>query len=231
MPSWLARPWACSRRGALNRAFISLVLVFTCTTPLQGQKDPLLEEVSAFVIIGDSENPELPNPLGLGVRSTWNISRGWLFRLSLTRVEDQTRKYGVACVSYAPHIACRETMTDNEMALTAMRGSLLRTLVIGRSLRLGFGGGLTFNNLAADSRSDDGARADLLAPNTGQVGFMGLVSAELILHPNLPVRLTGGLTSHLVKFHTCSGATPPQYDPFCKLIWFREGELGLTVPF
>lgn len=112
-----------------------------------------------------------------------------------------------------------------------LMGAVLRTVVLGSSLRVGFGGGFSFNSIKAASRADDGRKGDLLVPKTGQLGYLALLSADLILLPGFPVWLSGGLNSHWVHFHTCSGSDPPQYDPFCSISRFGEAELGLTIAF
>ena len=215
----------------MRQSCFAAFLILLSPIPLQGQRNTLFDEVSFVGSVADSNNPEFPSPVGFGVRSTWNIRPQWLFRLSYHRITDESHKTGLVCRSYAPHIICRPTVTDNTVTLVEVRGGLLRTVVLGGHLRLGFGGGLSFNNLSASSKADDGRRADLLAPKTGQVGYLALLSADLIIHPSIPVRLTGGLTNNWIHFHTCSGSNPPQYDPFCELAQIRELELGLTLAF
>jgi hypothetical protein len=208
-----------------------LVLILSSLSPLQGQEDALLEELNLFGVVATSNNPEFPSPVGFGVRSTRNLGHSWHFRLAYHRMTDESQKVGTICASYAPHIACSQDMTYSEMTLTGLRGGLLRTMVVGNHIRLGLGGGLSFNALSADNRGLGGERADLLAPKTSQVGYLALFSAEAIPFPGLPLRLTGGLVNHWVHFHTCSGSNPPQNDPFCTMATFQEAELGVSLAF
>jgi hypothetical protein len=208
-----------------------VALLLSTLSPLHGQEQSLLEEVTLFVVMATSDNPEFKSPMGFGVRSTWSFGGHWLFRLGYQRMTDESRKVGTVCKSYAPHISCTQAMTHSQMTLAGLRGGLLRTVVLGNYLRFGLGGGLSFNDLNARKVGEDGLRADLLAPKTGLVGYLALVSAEAIPFPGLPIRLTGDLINHWVHFHTCSGSDPPQYDPFCKISPFREVEIGLAISF
>jgi len=70
-----------------------------------------------------------------------------------------------------------------------------------------------------------------MAPKTGQLGYLALLKLDLVLPLPLPIRLSGGFTIHWIQFHTCSAYTPSQYDPFCTMTRFQEGELGLSVAF
>jgi hypothetical protein len=218
--------------GSGVRAFSGVVLLLAVFLgPLGAQEDRLLQDLGLYGKVASTGNREFPSPRALGIRSTWSFGKHWLFTLALERMKDESQKLGTICRIYAPHISCNQAMTYNEMKMTSLRGGLLRTVVLGRLLRLGFGVGFSFNVLNADSRGDNGWKADLLAPKTGQVGYLSLFSAEFIPLPALPLRLTGGLGSHWVHFHTCSGADPPQYDPFCKMSWFKEAEVGLSLAF
>ena len=208
-----------------------VVLLLSTLSPLHGQKPSLLEDVNLVVVMAGSDNPELQSPMGFGVRSTWSFGGHFLFRLGYHRVTDESRKVGTVCMTYAPNISCTQEMTHSEMTLAGVRGGLLRTVVLGNYLRLGLGGGLSFNDLNARRMSEDGRRADLLAPKTGLVGYLALVSAEAIPFPGLPIRLTGDLVNHWIHFHTCSGSNPPQYDPFCKISRMSEVEIGLAISF
>lgn len=215
----------------LKPFFLSLALVLLGSEPLWGQKNPLLEEVGVLAVAARSDSPEFPSPLGFEVHSTWTFQRQWLFRLSFHRLTDETHKEGRVCKSYAPHISCHQELTHSDMALAGLRGGILRTVIFGKSLRMGFGGGLSFNDVNASIIGESGQRADLLAPKTSQVGYLALLSLDYVLPLPFPIRLSGGITSHWVQFHTCSGSNPPQYDPFCTMSRFQEGELGLSMAF
>jgi hypothetical protein len=216
---------------ALKPFFLFLALILLGSEPLLGQKDPLLEEMGILAVSARSENPEFPSPTGFEIHSTWTFNRSWLFRISYHRMTDETDKVGRVCKTYAPHIACNQQLTHSDMALAGLRGGLLRSMVFGRSLRVGLGGGLSFNDVNADITGESGQRADLLAPKTSQVGYLALLSLDYVLPLPFPIRLSGGITSHWVQFHTCSGSNPPQYDPFCTMSRFQEGELGLSMAF
>ena len=216
---------------ALKSFLLCAAAILLGWEPLLGQKDPLLEEMGVLAVAARSGNPEFPSPVGFEIHSTWTFQRHWIFKLSFHRMEDETRKVGTVCKTYAPHIGCHEELTHSQMALAGLRGGILRTLVFGRSLRVGLGGGLSFNGVNASNRGESGQRADLLAPKTGQVGYLALASLDLILPLPFPLRLSGGVSNHWVHFHTCSGSSPPQYDPFCSMASFQEGTLGFSLAF
>ena len=122
-------------------------------------------------------------------------------------------------------------MTFNEVSLSGLRGGLLRTFVLARWIRVGVGGGLSFNEVNARSVGENGMKADLLAPNSGHLGYLATAEAQWIPLPGLPFRIDSSLSEHWVDFNTCSGETPPQYDPFCKVGRFTEVEVGASFIF
>lgn len=209
---------------------LSILFVLPVSS-LHAQEDPLLQEMGLQVVGSSSDNQEFPSPRGFELSSRWEFGDRWLFQLSFHRVTDESSKQGVVCKQYAPHIECVEAETHSEVALAGLRGGLQRTVELGEFLRLGVGVGLSFNGVRADNVGEDGRKADLLAPKTGLVGYLGLISADLALGRRLPLHLTGGYTAHWVHFHTCSGFNPPQYDPFCEIARFDEVALGLALRF
>ena len=200
-------------------------------SPLPGQEGPRLQDVGIFTSVAQSENVEFPNPRGFGAFASWEFGGEWLFRLSFHRLNEETRKLGRVCMTYSPLFSCVQTMTLTDATISSLRGGLLRLQEWGERFTLGFGGGLSFNDVNARSRGVDGRLADLLAPKTGQVGYLALLSADLVLHRGLPLKLAGGFSNHWVHFHICSGEDPPQHDPFCKISQFREVEIGLAISF
>jgi hypothetical protein len=103
---------------------------------------------------------------------------------------------------------------------------------LGEQLRLGLGGGVSFNSLAAKTVGvESGLPADLLAPNAGIIGFSGLITGSVTPVLSVPVKVTGSIGLHWVNFSTCSGNDPPQYDPYCEMELFKEIELGLSYGF
>jgi len=202
------------------------------TSPLASQQPSLFQELGAFAISASSDHPEAPSPRGFGAASWWQLGRHVLGRLSYHRTSDNTVKDGVVCDQYSQRINCRPELTDTDVTLSGLRGTVLGTLVVKDRLRLGAGGGVSFNHVDTEARGVVSGRiADLLAPNAGLIGFSTLVSATL--HPffSLPVRLTGSYGVHWINFNTCSANEPPQYDPYCGKASFKELEMGLSLVF
>jgi hypothetical protein len=213
------------------RSLVLAALMTLSASPVEGQRDALLEEVGVQLVAASTGNPEFPSPWGFQISSRWEFGNHWLLRLSFNRTSDESSKPGLVCSIYAPNVNCIQAMTHSQVALAGLRGSVLRTVDLGTSLRLGAGAGMSFNILRADNLGEDGRKADLLSPKTGIVGYLGLLSADLALDRRLPLHLTGGYTAHLLHFHTCSGFEPPQYDPFCDMALFHEAQLGFAWRF
>ncbi len=178
-----------------------------------------------------SSHREFPAPTGFGGFVLVTINPSWQVQISLQRLAGETDKEGVVCVTYSPRIGCYPEPTHATAALTGLRGALIRTVHLGEWLRLGAGAGLSFSHVDARVRGLSGARGDLLAPNGGQIGAQGVLSAAWAPYPRFPARVIGRFTTHWVYFHTCSGEDPPQYDPFCSAGRFREFDVGLSFAF
>jgi hypothetical protein len=182
-------------------------------------------------LVARSGHPELPSPTGFEGSAAWDIWSHWRFVLGYYRMWDHTEKMGLVCRTYAPNISCHASMTENDVTLSGARGTLLRTIVLAPGLRIGLGGGLSFNQVKATSIGDNGMRADLLMPYSGHIGYLARVSAQWIPPLPLPLRLNVTLNEHFVDFNTCSGTTPPQYDPFCDAAELTELGAGLSLVF
>ncbi len=105
-------------------------------------------------------------------------------------------------------------------------------LPLGDQVRLGAGGGVSFNHVQTESvGTESGLEADLFPPNAGILGFVALISAAVTPVAKVPLRLTGGFGVHWVNFNTCPGSDPPPYDPYCGMDSLREIELGLSWVF
>lgn len=220
----------------MHRTRLRFVLIFSILTlalppALRAQDRGLFQELAISVALAKSDHPEFPSPRGLGAFAAWDIARHWRLRLGYLRFWDESRKPGLVCRMYAPNIACEPSMTSNEVTLSGLRGGLLRTLVLANWIRVGVGGGLSFNQVDASSVGENGMRADLLAPNSGHIGYLAIGEAQWIPFPGLPLRIDGSVSEHWVDFNTCSGETPPQYDPFCQTARFTEFELGGSFVF
>jgi hypothetical protein len=222
----------------MKRASVSLLLLaLAALTPattrtLMAQQPSLFQELGAFAISASSNHPEVPSPRGFGFASWWQFKRHLLGRLSYHRVSDKTVKDGVVCDQYSQRINCRPEVTDTDVRLSGLRATLLGTLVVKDRLRLGAGGGVSFNHIDTEAKGVVSGRiADLLAPNAGVIGFTTLVSATLHPFYSLPIRLSGGYGVHWVNFNTCSANDPPQYDPYCGREALTELEFGLSLVF
>lgn len=201
-------------------------------TPLFPQEEQLFHELGVFGISSNSEHVEIPGGEGYGFAAFWQFGGPFLARLSYHRLSDETEKEGVVCDQYSQRINCRPEITENSVRLSGLRGSLLLTVSVWDRLQLGAGGGLSFNQVSAESVGKESDRdADLLAPNAGIIGYGALVSAAVAPLEALPLRVFGGFGVHWVGFNTCSANEPPQYDPFCGRESFQEVEFGLSFAF
>ncbi len=212
-------------------AFALVLPILSPSPGLEAQDRGLFQELTLSGIVARSTHPEFPDPWGIGGVAAWDFQRNWRLRLSFLRLWDDSEKMGLVCVVYAPNIGCEPSMTFNDVRLSSLRGAILRTRVLAPGLRMGIGGGLSFNDVNARSVGENGMKADLLVPNSGHIGYLGMVSAQWIPPLPLPIRLTTSLTEHWVDFNICSGEDPPQYDPFCDAGRFTEWEAGLSLVF
>jgi hypothetical protein len=212
-----------------------LLLLFGChlllPTSARAQEASLFQELGVFSTAIYSDHPEMPSPMGFGAFARWQIARGWLFRLSYHRTYEFTEKLGTVCDQYSQRINCRTEPTETDVTFSGLRGSLSRAFQIGQWLEMGMGGGLSFNHVKPEAVDLTGWEADMLIPNTGQIGYLTSLSATVAPLRSLPILVVGGLTGHWVDFNGCSGEDPPQYDPFCGWTTFKEVELGLSLAF
>jgi len=209
-------------------------LFFLLSGPLtaHAQEQMLFQELGGFAVVMSSEHPELPDPTGFGVASVWEFGGAFMARLSFHRGSDDTLKEGVVCDQYSQRINCRPEPTQTSATLSGLRGTLMVRLPLGEFVRLGVGGGLSFNHISTEAQGTvSDLEADLLAPNAGIIGYNSLLSAKITPVPTVPLSITGGLGFHWVDFNTCSANDPPQYDPYCGMERFRELEVGLTLNF
>ena len=200
--------------------------------PLVSQEPSLFQELGVFAISAQSDHVELPSPIGFGASSVWEFAGHFLARVSYHRVSDDTRKEGVVCDNYSQRIHCRPEITQTSVVFSGLRGALLVAVPLGGQVRLGAGGGMSFNHVNTESvGTESGLRADLLSPNAGVLGFSALFSVAVMPIRAVPVLLTGGFGVHWANFDTCSATDPPQYDPYCGRDSLREIELGLSYMF
>ena len=218
-------------RAACLKIPIFFILLLTGIRPLEAQQPSLFQELGAFYTISSSNHVELPDPRGFGVFARWEVARGWLFRLSYHRSYEETRKEGIVCDQYSQRINCRSEPTKTDVTLSGLRGGFSRVFRLGRWVEIGPGAGLSFNHVNPEATDLTGWPADMLVPNTGQIGYLASLSATLAPPFSFPILFTGGFTNHWIDFNGCSGEEPPQYDPFCGWKPIREIELGLSFVF
>lgn len=210
---------------------LTALLVFPGQNGRAEAQETLFHELGAFYLNSASDNVELPDPVGFGLFARWEMAPGWLFRLSYHRSQDETRKDGVVCDRYSPRINCRVEPTETEVILSGLRGAVSRVSRLGGWGEIGLGAGLSFNRVNPEARDLTGWRADMLVPNTGQIGYLASLSTTLAPAGSIPILLVAGYTGHWINFNGCSGEEPPQYDPFCGWESLREMELGLSYAF
>ena len=202
------------------------------TNPVLCQETTLFQELGIFAISAHSEHPELESSRGFGFVTSWGVAGPFRVRLSFHRESDDTRKEGTVCDNYSQRINCRPEMTRTSTTLGGLRGLLMWAPSIGERVRLGVGGGPSFNHIDAESvGTESGLDADLLAPNAGILGISTVLSAYVAPLSKVPLRVLGAFGVHWVNFDTCSANEPPQYDPYCGMESFREVELGLSYAF
>lgn len=199
--------------------------------PLRAQQPQLFQELGIFYSASTTDNVELPSPMGFGAFARWEFAGGWLFRLSYHRSYESTAKDGIVCDQYSQRINCRMEPTKTDVTLSGVRGQISRALRLGRIAEIGLGGGVSFNHVNPEAFDLTGWPADMLVPNTGQIGYLAAVSATLALPLGIPILVVGGFTHHWINFNGCSGEDPPQYDPFCGWEPMREIEVGLSYAF
>jgi hypothetical protein len=220
------------KRLVLSFLLVISGLLLTGPTPLASQQPSLFQELGGFAILAKSNHVELPSPKGWGAGSSWEFGGSLMARLSYHTVSDETRKKGVVCDQYSQRINCRWEVTQTSVDLSGLRGILMWALPLGDQVRLGAGGGLSFNHVTTETVGiESGLEADLLAPNAGIIGFTTLISAAVTPLSSFPLSLVGSFGVHWVNFKTCSANDPPQYDPYCGRESFREIELGLSYSF
>ena len=210
--------------------FFSLSWALFSPAPLTSQQ--IFQELGVFWTRASSDHPELPGPSGFGAASTWEFAEMFMARLSFHKLSEDTRKEGTVCDQYSQRINCRGELTETATTLSGLRATLMVAPDLGEKLRLGLGGGLSFNSLAAEAVGvESGLEADLLAPNAGIIGFAALLTAAVTPVSRVPVSFTGSFGLHWVNFSTCSGEDSPPYEPYCGMDAFKEVELGLAYSF
>ena len=211
---------------------VSLALLTAVTYPSPLTSQQIFQELGAFATWTSSDHEELPGPSGFGVAATWEFAEMFMARGSYHRVAEDLRKEGTVCDQYSQRINCRGEITETATTFSGLRTTLMVAPDLGEQLRLGLGGGLSFNSLAAEAVGvESGLEADLLAPNAGIIGFAALFTAAVTPVAKVPVMLTGAFGLHWVNFSTCSGEDPPPYEPYCGMEAFKEIELGLAYAF
>lgn len=216
--------------SSLAWASILFLTALLYPSPLISQQ--IFQELGAFATWASSDHEELPGPSGFGAAATWEFARVLMARLSYHRISEDTRKEGTVCDQYSQRINCRGEITETSTTFSGLRTNLMVAPDLGEQLRLGLGGGLSFNSLAAEAVGvESGLQADLLSPNAGIIGFTVLFTAAVIPVSRVPLSFTGAFGLHWVNFSTCSGNDPPQYDPYCDMEKFQEIELGLAYTF
>jgi hypothetical protein len=209
-----------------------LVLLFAVTWPSPVASQQLFHELGAFATWASSDHPELPGPSGFGAAANWEFAEMFMARLAYHRLSEDTRKEGTVCDQYSQRINCRGELTETSSTLSGLRTTVMVVPPLGEQIRLGLGGGLSFNSLAAETVGvESGLPADLLAPNAGIIGFTALLSAAVMPVTAVPVKLMGSFGVHWVNFSTCSGEDPPPYEPYCGMEAFKEIEVGVSYAF
>ncbi len=176
-----------------------------------------------------SSNAELPRPQGFGAFAQLDVT-GLGFRLSYTRYSDATSKPGVVCRVYSPRIDCMTEGVDTSVRQGSFRMEVLKLMPLGERVRLGVGGGASFNSLSLTATGESGRLADTSAPSTGQIGGLGTMGLALTPLPSLPLTLRVMYSLHWVRFKGCDDPDDPTsgYAPFCGTDRFRELQVGAS---
>lgn len=187
------------------------------------------QQVGGLAVWATSPNAELPHPQGVGAFAQFDAA-GFGFRLSYLRYSDSTQKQGVVCQVYSPRIGCGIEGVDTSARLGGLRVDVFKTLDLGEMVQLGAGGGVSFNSVNSTATGDSGRRADLLVPNTGQLGRQATLVLSVAPVAGVPVRLVGSYALHWVRFRGCASLEDRTsgYDPFCGTDRFREIQVGAS---
>ena len=189
------------------------------------------QELGISFLGATTGHPEFPSPLGFTAHGLFRFNPSWFFLVSYGRLSDEQVRTGRVCQHYVPHVGCRNEETTTSLSLSGLNLGALRALHEGQTVRLMGGGGLSFSSLGGEARGVSGLPGDLLIPKGGQIGAFGSLKIGLRPLASLPAMVEGGVNLHWIKFNSCSGAEPPQYDPFCKPDIFQEAEIGISFPF
>jgi hypothetical protein len=204
---------------------LSTVLLLLLAHPLRAQ------ELALLLVDATSPNADLPEPTGFSVGGSLE-HRSWLLGAAFVRYTDETLKPGVVCRVYSPRIDCVPEAVRTSTAMGGLRLSAQRTVHLGERLRIGIGGGVSFNAVSATANGQSGRRADLYFPNAGQLGYLGLLSLDVAPLPRLPLRVRGTYGSHWVRFGGCADPDDPTASvnaPFCGGDRFQEWMIGLSL--
>ena len=187
------------------------------------------QELGGGAVWASSANPELPHPRGMGLFGRLDAA-GLGFRVSFLRYSDSTRKEGVVCRVYSPRIDCGTEIVDTSVRLSGLRLEVLKAMALGDVVEFGAGGGVSFNALTATSTGESGRRADLHAPNTGQLGYQAGLTLSVAPVPGVPLKLVGSYALHWIHFRGCVDPEDPTsgYAPLCGTDRFDEILVGAS---
>lgn len=213
-----------SARAAVACGALMFALSGAYTAPLAAQ------EIGLYGTRASSGNPELPEPRGFGIYGEIEIRNAWVFRLTLTRLTDETSKTGTVCQVYSPRIECNPELVDSSSRLGGLRLNVMRSLHLGNTFRLAAGGGLSLNSISADAVGETGRPADLLQPKAAHTGYQAMAVLGVTPVPSVPVRLSVSYGANWVSFVGCSDPEEEtgSYDPFCGTDRFDELQIGVS---
>ena len=213
------------RRG---RAPSPALLTLALAAQAWGAPPCAAQRVAVQAVHASSHNVELPESGGFGVTGEVDV-RDWLLRADYVRFRDHTRKPGLVC--NAPGYGCGPEEVVSSVALGSLHLGAERALRLGSHLIVGGGAGVSFSALSVTATGVSGRRAFVYTPNEGMLGYLGLVSLEVVPVPSLPVRLVGTYQAHWVRFRGCRDPSEPTAGatPFCGDDRFQELMVGLAV--
>jgi hypothetical protein len=216
---------------SIARALFRLTVLGFVTAPLLLDASALSsQEIGGGYLHASSGMTELGGPRGFSGYVQAEVTEWMLLRINHTQLFEDTRKEDRVCLRYEPNMDCSLETVDTSATLRGFRFSLQPIFWVREVVRIGTGGGFSFNSLSIQSLGESGREANLTYPRTGQMGLLAIISFAVKPFYDFPLTLSGSTASHWISFNNCVTAEE-LYGPFCGTTRFQELEVGLSLVF